>query len=210
MLSQLGIHASYCRPYAPQAKGKIERFNGTAEQFLSEAYLKHPDSLEDLNRYYTLWMDECYQKAPHEGIDGKIPEDTYMSDPTPLRYLDEEAVRNAFRYREKRKVDKSGCISFRGDLYEVEYGLQMVGRTVDVVYDPMDVSVLSIECEQMPACSARPLVITPHAAPKPKLPPPLVKAQTSRLLDALAAEDERKTQQTQSVIRFAEMGGEQK
>ncbi|XEQ95142.1 hypothetical protein SCACP_40480 [Sporomusa carbonis] len=40
-------------------------------------------------------------------------------------------------------MDKTGCISFAGKKYEV--GLPFIGCTVDVVYDPADISELTIE-----------------------------------------------------------------
>ena len=62
----------------------------------------------------------------------------------------------------------------------------MIHRTVDVVYDPADTSVLTIECEGFPSCRAKPLVILAHSAVKPKLPRHFEKKEpsASRLLAA--------------------------
>ncbi len=97
---------------------------------------------------------------------------------------------DAFLPCKKRKVDKASCISFCSQKYEVELGLSMFHR--DVVYDPADISTVTIECEGFSACQTKPLVITGHAVPKPKLPAycEKTKPQTSRLLDAVARKNE--------------------
>jgi hypothetical protein len=85
--------------------------------------------------------------------------------------------------------------------YEVELGLSMIYKKVDVVYDPADISVLTIECEGFPSCRAVPLVVRSHAARKPKLPEHFEKTEpsTSRLLDAA----EKKNAQRQTIRRTA-------
>ena len=123
-------------------KEKIERFNRTLDSFLAEADLKHVDSLSELNRLFDVWLTECYHSKEHSGI-GAAPETVYKSSKTPLRFMSAETVAMAFLHSEKRKVDKSGCISFRNKKYEV--GIIYIGRTVDVVYDPADTSFLTVE-----------------------------------------------------------------
>lgn len=55
---------------------------------------------------------------------------------------------NAFLHLETRKADKSGCISFQNKKYEA--GLPFIGRTVDVVYDPTDTTVLTTDSKLTP------------------------------------------------------------
>ncbi|MNC52608.1 hypothetical protein D3C81_1484400 [compost metagenome] len=59
--------------------------------------------------------------------------------------MDPDTLADAFLHSEKRKVDKSGCISFMNRKYEV--GLTVIGCTVEVVYDPADTTELTIEYE---------------------------------------------------------------
>jgi putative transposase len=60
-----------------------------------------------------------------------------------LKFLYHDLIANAFLHCEERKVDKAGCISFAGKKYEV--GLNFIGCKVDVIYDPADISELTIE-----------------------------------------------------------------
>ncbi|WCK56807.1 Mu transposase C-terminal domain-containing protein [Aneurinibacillus sp. Ricciae_BoGa-3] len=76
---------------------------------------------------------------------------------------------NAFLHSETRKVDKSGCISFMDQKYEV--GLSFIDRQVDVVYDPSDLKELTIEFEGHSPWIARKLAIGERAGKRPALPP---------------------------------------
>jgi hypothetical protein len=119
----------------------------------------------------------------HAGI-GETPETAYKSSKVPLRFVPPETVAEAFLRLEQRKVDKSGCISFAGKKYEV--GVLFVGHRVDVVYDPADISVLTIEDKTMgTSFKVKELVVAAHTGPRPKLPEFMTHEQpeTSRLLD---------------------------
>lgn len=202
---KLGIRLLYARPYNPEGKGKQERYNQTVDAFLREASLVKPKTLSQLNRLYDVWMQECYLNVPHSALAGKTPHEAYQSDPHELRFLSAETIADAFLSCETRKVDKGGCISFSGQKYEVELGLSMIHRSVEVVYDPADISVLTIECEGFPPCSARPLVISSHSAKRPSLPEHFEKKEpsTSRLLDAAQHKNEQREQIRRTAISFS-------
>lgn len=154
-------------------------------------------------------MEECYLHRPHSALDGRSPFEAYQSDPHEIRMLSADSVADAFLSCEKRKVDKAGCVSFRGQKYEVELGLSMIHRDVDIVYDPADVSVVTVECEGFPPCQAKPLAIAAHAAPKPGLPECFRQTETgtSRLLDAAAAKNRKRQGIRKTAISFSGMEG---
>ena len=110
---------------------------------------------------------------------------------------------------EKRRVDKGGCISFEGQKYEVELGLSMIHRDVDVVYDPSDISILTIELEGFPPCRAKPLIIQSHSAPRPKLPEHFEKTDPSgsRLLAAAEQKNEERDKVRRTAISFTGLKG---
>jgi transposase InsO family protein len=179
----LDIKLIFAMPYSPESKGKIERFNRTLDSFLAEAVLKKATNLSEFNDLWNVWLAECYHSREHAGI-GATPEVAYRSSKTPLRFLPAETIARAFLRSEKRKVDKSGCISFGGRKYEV--GVVYIGRTVDVVYDPADISVLTVEDKHFNTSFAvKELIIGEHTGPRPKLPEFMTPSQpeTSRLLD---------------------------
>lgn len=134
----------------------------------------------------------------------------YQSDRKTLRYIDPEILASAFLHCEERKVDKAGCISFEGRKYEV--GLTFIGRKVDVIFDPNDISELTIEYEGHQPFKARQLMIGERSGKRPKLPEymQIEPAQSSRLLSAAAKKNqERKDIHPPAVsYRSVSKGGE--
>ena len=206
---KLGIRLLYAKPYNPEGKGKQERYNQTVDSFLKEAILEKPKDLQELNRLYRVWMEECYLNQPHSALDGRTPREAYESDSHELRLLSSDIIADAFLSCEKRRVDKGGCISFQGQKYEVELGLSMIHRDVDVVYDPSDISVLTIELEGFPSCQAKPLVIQSHSALRPKLPERFEKTEPSgsRLLSAAEQKNEERDKIRRTAISFTGLKG---
>lgn len=206
---KLGIRLLFAKPYSPESKGKQERYNQTCDSFLREAQIRKPKSVEELNELYRIWMEECYLNQPHSALSGKTPHEAYQGDSHELRLLSAETIADAFLSCEKRKVDKGGCISFCGQKYEVERGLSMIYKDVDVVYDPADISKVSIECEGFPPCSAVPLVIRSHSAGKPKLPDHLEKSEPkdSRLLAAAAVRNTERMKTRKTALSFTDLKG---
>ncbi len=208
----MGIRLLFARPYSPESTGKVERVNRVVDSFLSEAALMKPQTLDELNKLFWVWLEECYQNKPHSALEGKCPVDAYRGDKKALKFLSPEMIRSAFLHSEKRKVDKAGCISFQGEKYEV--GLNFIGCKVNVVYDPADTSLLTIEYEGHPDWTAKRLAIGERTGPRPALPPHLMPqpAETSRLLNAAKKQnEERQERQTLAVTyRTVHKDGEDK
>jgi len=185
--SKLGVRLLFAKPYSPEATGKVERFNRVVDSFLSEAALERPKNLDRLNELFQVWLSECYQHKSHSALPDKLsPETVFRSDKKALRFVDPNELASAFLHCESRKVDKAGCISFMDRKYEV--GLPFIGRTVDVVYDPADITELTIEYEGYTPWRVKELVIGDRAGKRPPLPEHMSpeKTDTSRLLSAAA------------------------
>ncbi len=183
--AKMGIRLLFAKPYSPESTGKVEAFNRTVRSFLREAVLEKPQTLDQLNKLFWVWLEECYQTKPHSGLEKKVsPEIAYRSDKKALKFLEPETIANAFLHCEERKVDKAGCISFQGVKYEV--GLSFIGCKIDVIYDPADTSQLTIEYKGHPPWTAKRLVIGEKSGPRPMLPPHMQPqpAESSRLLAA--------------------------
>lgn len=183
--SKLGIRLLFAKPYSPEATGKVERFNRVVDSFLSEAALEKPKTLDRLNELFEVWLSECYQSKPHSALEHqRSPEAAFRSDKKALRFVEPEMLADAFLHCETRKVDKTGCISFMDRKYEA--GLPFIGCTVDVVYDPADITELVIEYEGHEPWKVKELVIGERAGKRPPMPDHLqpVPAESSRLLNA--------------------------
>ncbi|CAO5258102.1 DDE-type integrase/transposase/recombinase [Frankia sp. AgKG'84/4] len=199
--SKLGTRLVFAKPFAAASKGKVEKFNRTVDSFLGEIALEKPNTLDRLNELFQVWLTECYQNKPHSAHEEKTsPESAFRSDRKALRFIDPDTLANAFLHCETRKVDKSGCISFMDQKYEV--GLSFIGRKVDVVYDPSDLEELTIEYEGYSPWKVRKLVIGERAGKRPEMPSHLQtkEADSSRLLKAAEQKyQERQIEQTPAV-----------
>ena len=196
----LGIKLIYARPRNPQGKGKMERFNETVDQFLAELSLKPAATLRELNDRFKAWLSECYLTANHSAL-GTSPEVAFKSDSMPLRFVPADVLARAFLHCETRKVDKSGCISFQNRSYDL--GVKYAGRTVDVVFDPANTETLTIEAEGSKPFQVTERKVQEHVASRPKQPEPELKAETSRLLDAVANAYDARSVERQRAISYS-------
>ena len=133
---RLNVRHLRTRPFSPEAKGKVERFNRTVEAFLAEVTLNAPRTLAELNEHFRVWLSEAYHHAPHSGLDGKTPAETFARDETPLRFHRAEDLQDAFLWECERTVDKSGCLKLAGEVYEA--GIPYIRKKVLLRYDPFD------------------------------------------------------------------------
>jgi transposase InsO family protein len=144
--ARLDIRLIYCRPYAPEGKGKLERWHRTfREQFLSELDTSGIKGLDDLNARLWAWIEQVYHRRPHAGLDDKTPLARYQQDLPNIRLLGQKAAQldAIFYHRVKRKVRKDGTVSYQGKDFEVPYELS--GKTVQLVVDPHVETVTGVE-----------------------------------------------------------------
>lgn len=169
--------------------------------FLNEAALEKPKTLDQLNTWFQVWLSECHQNKPHSALGEETsPQTAFRKDTKALRFVQPEVLANAFLHCEDRKVDKSGCMSFMGKKYEV--GLSFIGKKVQVVYDPADITEVTIEYEGYEPWKAREMVIGERAGKRPALPEHLQPQapEVSRLLRGTQKKHaERQEQQAHAV-----------
>jgi len=145
--ARLGIHLIHCRPYAPEGKGKLERWHRTLrDQFLSEIDWAAGVSLEDANARLWAWIEALYHRQPHGGLEpGMTPLMRYQQDLARIRTLGPLAgeIDALFHHRIERLVRRDGTVSYQGARFEVPFPL--AGRTVRLVVDPHRGQVVGVE-----------------------------------------------------------------
>jgi putative transposase len=164
----LGITLVHSRPGKPQGRGKIERFNRTVrDQFLVEIEAAGGvASLDELNQLFTAWLHQKYHRSTHSET-GTTPAARYhAADRTPPPRPDPALLRRAFLWREQRRVTVCATVSLHGNHYEVDTAL--VGRMVDLLFCPFDLTVIDVEYQGKPMGHAVPRVIGRHVHPKVK------------------------------------------
>ena len=143
--ASLGIQRIHAAPYSPEGKGKIERFFESIRlQFMPEVEVSEIATLAELNESLWAWLECVYHTAIHRETE-QIPLERYQQGLQAVRTADPETLRKAFLWRETRKVRKDGCIELQGNRYEVDGHL--VGRTLELRFDPFDLSKLDVFLE---------------------------------------------------------------
>lgn len=120
--ARLDIRLIYCRPYAPEGKGKLERWHRTfRDHFLSELDVSRINDLDDLNARLWAWIEQVYHRTVHGSLDGKIPLARFQQDLVQIKQLGQKAPQldAIFYHRVTRKVRKDGSVSYQGRDFEV-------------------------------------------------------------------------------------------
>ncbi len=181
--ARLGTQVIFATPYAPEGKGKAERFFLTVQAaFYAEAKRANIKTLEELNQFFWGWLEACYHDRKHASLD-TTPRARWEAGADRMRAVDPASLVDLFLWEETRRVNKTGCIQLKGQDYPVEEHL--VGRTVEVRFDPFDLSRVRIYLNGRFLHTAEPFKMEPHtnrkADPKKPVPPsPLVSAETYR------------------------------
>jgi putative transposase len=138
----LGIQKIHAAPYAPEGKGKIERYWASLQsQFLPEVETSQLSTLTELNESLWAWLECVYHQHIHSETH-QTPLARYAAGLDQVRHADPETVRRAFLWREKRHVRKDATLSLQGNRYQVEPNL--AGRTLELRFDPFDLSQIEL------------------------------------------------------------------
>jgi putative transposase len=204
--AKLRIRHLNTQPYSPEAKGKIERWNRTAEEFIQEALLEKPQTLEQLNGLFRAWLSEGYNHRVHSALAGKTPAEAFTQDTKALRFPGPEALRDAFLWEKTPTVDKSGCISLNGLRYDVS--VEYIRKKILVRYDPFDLSVVEVWYGGQKKKLVSPLVIGEYNHNVKKPVEELEKASQSRLLRLFEAESKKRLKQQLGAFRLGKEGSD--
>ena len=134
--SALGIRLMFARPYSPEGKGKIERFFGyVRSSFMPEVPITGITTLSGLNEAFRAWLELKYHRKVHSHLKA-TPISVFIGHKDNIGYPSAEELKEAFLYRENRKVHKDCTFQLMGRYYEVLPAL--VGQTVEIRFDPFD------------------------------------------------------------------------
>ena len=164
----LGVKLVHSTPGRPQGRGKIERFFRTVrEQFLvelDEGALAQVADVAALNRVFTAWVETVYHPRVHsetgaaplrrwtDGVSEPLPR------PSPVQ------LREAFLWSTYRTVTKTATVSLHANHYQVDELL--IGRKVELVFDPFDLTELSVRYGGRDFGAAVAFTIGRHTHPK--------------------------------------------
>ena len=168
----LGVRLVHSRPGQPAGRGKIERFFRTVrEQFLVEIGSgRELDDMTHLNTLFTAWVETVYHRREHTET-GQAPTQRWEhgwtggADGPRMPSMPSTAqLREAFSWSEWRTVTKTSTVGLHGNTYEVDAVL--VGRRVELVFDPFDLTRIEVRWQERPMGQAVPHVIGRHTHAK--------------------------------------------
>ena len=197
----LGIRLIHSTPGRPEGRGKIERvFRTVRDQVLVELEDRPPASVEDLNRIFQSWAEQVYHRRVHTET-GQTPLERFLAaGPPPLP--SELALTGAFRWSERRTVSKTGTVGMHGNTYEVDP--ELVGREVDLVFDPLELADVAVQIDGQHRGLAVPLRIKRHVHPRAQPPAAPVKPTG---IDYLGLIQKRREQELQQRIDYRHLPG---
>jgi putative transposase len=187
--AKLGVKLIHSTPGRPQGRGKIERvFRTVRDQFLVELATPGSDSLApdllSLNRLFTAWTETVYHRTVHSET-GHTPLDRWHTADAP-KLPTAADLREAFLWEANRTVTKTATVSLHSNTYQVDGAL--VGRRVELVFDPFDLTTLQVRVRGVGAGTAIPHRIGRHSHVKarpetPPQPPTPTGIDYARLID---------------------------
>jgi len=208
--AELGIRQIAARPYAPEGKGKIERFWQNVESsFLSELKLRPANTLEELQTLFSAWLEQGYHHWTNRET-RETPADRFARGLGEIRLPDPVRVQQAFLWTEKRWVDKTACLSLQGNRYEVDSRLARC--KVLLRYDPFDLSTVQVWHEGRRYPNAAPFeLLREHDRRVMPLPRPAELPRTGlSYLELLRQKHDREGDMVLDRIAFTELKGDGK
>jgi len=177
--AKLGVRLTHSTPGRPQGRGKIERLFGTVnDQFLVEVHDSTAEQLAaqgislaaallELNRLFTAWVETVYHTRVHTETE-QTPiarwTDGWERSGTRPRIPAADDLGEAFRWAEYRSVTKTATVSLFSNTYQVDPAL--TGRRVELVFDPFDMSDITVNHHGTCFGKAVAHTVTRHSHPK--------------------------------------------
>jgi len=202
--ASLGIRLVHSRPRQPAGRGKIERFFRTVrDQFLVELGTPAGEvaDLAELNTLFTAWVETVYHRRAHTET-GQAPLERWLA-PGPPPLPTQAQMHEAFLWSARRTVTKTATVSLHANSYEVDAAL--IGRHVELVFDPFDLTDIEVRFGGRPMGKAVPHRIGRHvhARARPDSAPPA--AATG--IDYLHLVEARHTAELAQRLRYDQLPG---
>lgn len=121
LAARIGTTLSYCQPYTPTGKAKIERwFRTMKDQWMASLDMRDFHSLDQLRGSLFAYVQQ-YNQSPHSSLHGNSPQDRFFSEPEQIRRLPQEQIQTDFLLEIERRVSADSVIVIDQVEYEVDY-----------------------------------------------------------------------------------------
>lgn len=121
LAARIGSTLSYCQPYTPTGKAKIERwFRTLKDQWMASLDMRDFHSLDELRGSLSSYVQH-YNQSPHSSLHGQTPQDRFFSEPEQIRRLADGQLETDFLLEIERRVSADSVIVIDQVEYEVDY-----------------------------------------------------------------------------------------
>lgn len=121
LAARIGTTLSYCQPYTPTGKAKIERwFRTMKDQWMAGLDMQDFHSLDELRGSLHSYVQR-YNQAPHSSLHGMSPQDRFFSESEQIRRIPDEKIDKDFLLEIERRVSADSVIVIDQIEYEVDY-----------------------------------------------------------------------------------------
>ena len=145
LAARIGTTLSYCQPYTPTGKAKIERwFRTLKDQWMAGLDMQHFHSLDELRGSLHSYVQR-YNQTPHSSLRGMSPQDRFFSEPEQIRRLPEEDIHKDFLLEIERRVSADCVIVIDQIEYEVDY--RFARQRIRLRYSPDMKDIFVVETD---------------------------------------------------------------
>ena len=134
LAARIGTTISYCHPYTPTQKAKVERwFRTMKDQWMATLDMRDFHSLDELRGSLFAFVRQ-YNQSPHSSLAGKTPEERFFSEPELIRRLPDDMIDRSFLLEIERRVSADCVIVIDHVEYEVDY--RFAKQRITLRYSP--------------------------------------------------------------------------
>ena len=134
LAARIGTTLSYCQPYTPTSKAKIERwFRTLKDQWMAGLDMRDFHSLDELRGSLYAYV-QSYNLSPHSSLRGMSPQDRFFSEPAHIRRLTQDDIDKDFLLEIERRVSADSVIVI--DQIEYEVDCRFARQRIRLRYSP--------------------------------------------------------------------------
>ena len=145
LAARIGTTLSYCQPYTPTGKAKIERwFRTLKDQWMAGLDMQDFHSLDELRGSLHSYVQR-YNQTPHSSLRGMTPQDRFFSESEQIRRLPADDIDKHFLLEIERRVSADCVIVIDQIEYEVDY--RFARQRIRLRYSPDMKDIFVVETD---------------------------------------------------------------
>lgn len=145
LAARIGSVISYCRPYTPTQKAKIERwFRTLKDQWMASLDMRDFHTLEELRGSLMTYI-RVYNQQTHSSLKGLSPQERFFQEPELISRLPDELIERSFLLEIDRRVSVDSVVVIDQVEYEVDYRFAKQRITLRYTPDMTDIFVVEAD-----------------------------------------------------------------